>query len=71
MRGGRVFHGGMGVPEGWEFQGGWVFQGGGGGSSRGVSVLGDGCLGGWEFLIPHVSNMCLLIASLNDLNLDL
>ena len=35
---------GMGVP------GGWVFQGDE--CSRGMSVLDDGCLGGWEFLIP-------------------
>ena len=27
-----------------------MFQGDG--SSRGMSVLGDGYLGGWEFLIP-------------------
>ena len=32
---------GMGVP------GGWVFQGDE--CPRGMSVLGDGCLGGWEF----------------------
>ena len=35
---------GMGVP------GGWVFQGDE--CSRETSVLGDGCLGGWEFLLP-------------------
>ena len=45
-----MFHGGVVVPEGWEFQGGWVCQGDG--SSRGMSVLGGGgCLGGWEFLM--------------------
>ena len=28
----------------------WVFRAGGGDEcSRGMSVLGDGCLGGWEF----------------------
>ena len=39
--GGWVFQGGMSVPGGWEFQGDEC--------SRGMSVLGDGCLGGWEF----------------------
>ena len=35
---------GMGVPGGMSVPGGWEFQG--------MSVLGDGCLGGWEFLLP-------------------
>ena len=44
---------GMGVPgvggcsRGMRVPGGWVFQGDE--CSRGMSVLGDGCLGGWEF----------------------
>ena len=38
---------GMGVPGGMSVPGGWEFQGDE--SSRGMSVLGDGCLGGWEF----------------------
>ena len=33
----------------WCSMGGWEFQGDG--CSRGMGVLGDGCLGGWEFLI--------------------
>ena len=48
-----MFHGGdgcsrgMGVPGGMSVPGGWEFQGDE--CSREMSVLGDGCLGGWEF----------------------
>ena len=45
--GGMGVPGGMGIPGGMGVPGGWVFQGDE--CSRGVSVLGDGCLGGWEF----------------------
>ena len=55
MRGGMSVPWGGGVPGEWEFQGGWVFQGDG--CSRGMSVLGDGYLGGWEF---HNSTDCAI-----------
>ena len=40
---------GIGVPGGMSVPGGWEFQGDE--CSRRMSVLGDGCLGGWEFLL--------------------
>ena len=50
-RGDECSMGGMGVPGGWEFPGDGSSSRGMG-CSRGTSVLGVGCLGGWEFLIP-------------------
>ena len=44
----------LGVP------GGWVLQGDG--CSRGMSVLGDGCLGGCKFLIPYFPILLLSLS---------